>query len=61
MKALCTSRGLVGLVVLLAVALVACPLAIAKEGEFMIKSEDGNTYYVGAQLRMIPTAENNWD
>jgi len=61
MKALCSSRGLVGLVVLLAVALVACPLVFAKEGEFMIKSEDGNTYYVGAQLRMIPTAENDWD
>jgi hypothetical protein len=61
MKVLCSSRGLVGLVVLLAVAFVACPLAIAKEGEFQIKSEDGDTYYVGGQLRMIPTSENDWD
>jgi hypothetical protein len=61
MKAFCSSRGLAGLVVLLAVALVACPLAFASEGEFKIKSEDGNTFRVGAQLRMIPTSENNWD
>jgi hypothetical protein len=61
MKAFCSSKGLVGLVVLLAVALVASPLVFAKEGDFKIKSEDGNTYYVGAQLRMIPTSENNWD
>jgi len=61
MKAFCSSKGLVGLVVLLAVALVASPLVFAKEGEFVIKSEDGNTYYVGAQLRMIPTSENDWD
>jgi hypothetical protein len=61
MKAFCSSKGLVGLVVLLALALVASPLVFAKEGEFVIKSEDGNTYYVGAQLRMIPTAENDWD
>jgi len=61
MKALCSSKGLLGLVVLLAVALVACPLVVASEGEFKIKSEDGNTFRVGAQLRMIPTSENNWD
>jgi hypothetical protein len=61
MKAFCSSKGLVGLVVLLALALVASPLVFAKEGEFVIKSEDGNTYYVGAQLRMIPTSENDWD
>jgi len=61
MKAFCSSKGLVGLVVLLAVALAACPLVFASEGEFKIKSEDGNTYRVGAQLRMIPTAENDWD
>ena len=61
MKAFCSSKGLVGLVVLLAVALVACPLAFASGGGFTIKSEDGNTFRVGAQLRMIPTSENNWD
>jgi hypothetical protein len=61
MKSFCSSRGLVGLVALLAVALVSSPLVFAKEGEFVIKSEDGNTYTVGAQLRMIPTSENNWD
>jgi hypothetical protein len=61
MKAFCSSKGLVGLVVLLAVALIATPLVFASEGEFMIKSEDGNIYRVGAQLRMIPTSENNWD
>jgi hypothetical protein len=61
MKVFCSSKGLVGLVVLVAVALAACPLVFASEGGFMIKSEDGNTYRVGAQLRMIPTSENNWD
>jgi len=61
MKRFCSSKGLVGLVVLLVVALVASPLVFAKEGEFVIKSEDGNIYTVGAQLRMIPTSENNWD
>ena len=40
MKAFCSSKGLVGLVVLLAVALIATPLVLASEGEFMIKSED---------------------
>jgi len=61
MKAFCSSKGLVGLVVLLAVALIATPLVCASEGEFKIKSEDGNIFRVGAQLRMIPTSENNWD
>jgi hypothetical protein len=62
MKAFCSSRGLVGLVVLLAVALAATPLAFARgEGSFVIKAENGNTYRFGGQMRMIPTCENDWD
>jgi hypothetical protein len=62
MKAFCSSKGLVGLVVLLAVALAATPLVFAAgEGGFVIKTEDGNTFRFGGQMRMIPTSENNWD
>ena len=62
MKAFCSSKGLVGLVVLLAVALAATPLVFAAgEGEFVIKAENGNTFRFGGQMRMIPTSENNWD
>jgi hypothetical protein len=51
----------VGLVALLAIALAAPPLAGASEGTFKITTENGNTFRFGAQLRMIPTSENNWD
>jgi hypothetical protein len=62
MKAFCSSRGLVGLVVLLAIVLTATPLVFAKgEGSFVIKAENGNTYRFGGQMRMIPTSENDWD
>jgi hypothetical protein len=61
MKRMWSSLGLVGLVALLAIALAAPPLVGAKEGSFLIKTEDGDTFSFGAQLRMIPTAENDWD
>ena len=61
MKRLCLSVGLVGLVALLAIALAVPPLACASEGKFKITTENGNTFRFGAQLRMIPTSENNWD
>jgi hypothetical protein len=62
MKGFCSLKGLMGLVVLLAVALAITPPVLAMgEGGFVIKSEDGNIFRVGAQLRMIPTSENNWD
>jgi hypothetical protein len=52
----------VGLVTLLAVALAATPLVCdAREGTFVIKTEAGDTYRFGGQMRMIPTSENNWD
>jgi hypothetical protein len=61
MKRMWSSIGLVGLVTLLAVALAVPPLVGAKEGTFLIKTEDGDIFSFGAQLRMIPTSENNWD
>jgi hypothetical protein len=61
MKRLCLSVGLVGLVALLAIALAVPPLVCASEGKFKITTENGNTFRFGAQLRMIPTAENDWD
>jgi hypothetical protein len=61
MKRMWSSLGLVGLVALLALALAAPPLASASEGTFKITTENGNTFRFGAQLRMIPTSENNWD
>jgi hypothetical protein len=61
MKRMWSLIGLVGLVTLLALALAAPPLVDAKEGSFLIKTEDGDTFTFGAQLRMIPTSENNWD
>jgi hypothetical protein len=61
MKRMWSSLGLVGLVTLLAIVLAAPPLVGAFEGKFLIKTEDGDTFRFGAQLRMIPTTENNWD
>ncbi len=62
MKKMWSSVGLVGLVTLLAMALAATPLVFAKgEGGFVIKTEDGNTFRFGGQMRMIPTTEKNWD
>jgi hypothetical protein len=61
MKRMWSSLGLVGLVALLAIVLALPPLADAKEGTFLIKTEDGDTFSFGAQLRMIPTSENDWD
>ena len=61
MKRMWSSLGLVGLVTLLAIVLAAPPLVGAKEGSFLIKTEDGDTFSFGAQLRMIPTSENDWD
>ncbi len=62
MKRMWSSVGLVGLVTLLALALAATPLVFAAgEGKFKITTENGNTFRFGAQLRMIPTSENNWD
>ncbi len=61
MKKMWSSLGLVGLVTLLAIVLAAPPLVCASEGKFLIKTENGNTFRFGAQLRMIPTSENNWD
>jgi len=62
MKRMWSSVGLVGLVTLLAMALAATPLVFAKgEGGFVIKTEDGNTFRFGGQMRMIPTTEKNWD
>jgi hypothetical protein len=61
MKRRWSSLGLVGLVALLAIVLAVPPLVGAKEGTFLIKTEDGDTFSFGAQLRMIPTAENDWD
>jgi hypothetical protein len=62
MKRMWSSLGLVGLVVILAVALAATPLVCdAREGTFVIKTEAGDTYRFGGQMRMIPTSENNWD
>lgn len=61
MKRVWSSLGLVGMVTLLAMVLAAPPLVCAKEGTFTIKTEDGDTFSVGAQLRMIPTCENDWD
>jgi hypothetical protein len=61
MKRMWSSLGLVGLVTLLAIALAAPPLVCASEGKFKITTENGNTFRFGAQLRMIPTTENNWD
>ena len=61
MKKMWSSLGLVGLVTLLAIALAAPPLVCASEGKFKITTENGNTFRFGAQLRMIPTSENNWD
>jgi hypothetical protein len=56
-----SSVGLVGLVALLAIVLAVPPLVGAKEGTFLITTEDGDTFSFGAQLRMIPTSENDWD
>jgi hypothetical protein len=61
MKRMWSSVGLVGLVTLLAIALAAPPLVGASEGKFKITTENGNTFRFGAQLRMIPTSENDWD
>jgi len=61
MKRMWSSLGLVGLVTLLAIVLAAPPLVCASEGKFKITTENGNTFRFGAQLRMIPTAENDWD
>ena len=61
MKRMWSSLGLVGLVTLLAIVLAVPPLVGAKEGTFLIKTEDGDTFSFGAQLRMIPTSENDWD
>lgn len=61
MKRIWSSLGLVGLVTLLAIVLAVPPLVGAKEGSFLIKTEDGDTFSFGAQLRMIPTTEKNWD
>jgi hypothetical protein len=61
MKRMWLSVGLVGLVTLLAIALAVPPLVCASEGKFKITTENGNTFRFGAQLRMIPTSENNWD
>ncbi|MES0397261.1 MAG: hypothetical protein ABUK17_06910, partial [Syntrophobacteria bacterium] len=61
MKKMWSSLGLVGLVTLLAIVLAAPPLVCASEGKFKITTENGNTFRFGAQLRMIPTSENNWD
>ncbi|MGD8687650.1 MAG: hypothetical protein PVH15_12840, partial [Syntrophobacterales bacterium] len=61
MKKMWSSLGLVGLVTMLAIVLAVPPLVCAKEGTFLIKTEDGDTFSFGAQLRMIPTTENNWD
>jgi hypothetical protein len=61
MKRMWSSLGLVGLVTLLAIVLAAPPLVCASEGKFKITTENGNTFRFGAQLRMIPTSENNWD
>ncbi len=61
MKKMWSTLGLVGLVTLLALALAAPPLVCAKEGSFLITTEDGDTFSFGAQLRMIPTSENDWD
>jgi hypothetical protein len=61
MKRMWSSLGLVGLVALLAIVLAAPPLVCASEGKFKITTENGNTFRFGAQLRMIPTSENDWD
>jgi hypothetical protein len=61
MKRMWSSVGVVGLVALLAIALAAPTLVCASEGKFKITTENGNTFRFGAQLRMIPTAENDWD
>jgi hypothetical protein len=61
MKRMWSSVGLVGLVALLAIVLAVPPLVGAKEGTFLITTEDGDTFSFGAQLRMIPTSENDWD
>jgi hypothetical protein len=61
MKRRWSSLGLVGLVALLAIVLAVPPPVGAKEGSFLIKTEDGDTFSFGAQLRMIPTSENDWD
>ena len=61
MKRMWSSLGLVGLVALLAIVLAVPPPVGAKEGSFLIKTEDGDTFSFGAQLRMIPTSENDWD
>ncbi len=61
MKRMWSFLGLVGLVTLLAIVLAAPPLVCASEGKFKITTENGNTFRFGAQLRMIPTSENDWD
>ena len=61
MQRMWSSVGLVGLVALLAIVLAVPPPVGAKEGSFLIKTEDGDTFSFGAQLRMIPTSENDWD
>jgi hypothetical protein len=62
MKRMWLSVGLVGLVTLMALSLAATPLVFARgEGSFVIKAENGNTYRFGGQMRMIPTAESDWD
>jgi hypothetical protein len=62
MKKSFSSRGLVGLLTLLVIGLAATSLVFAAgEGKFKIKTEDGDTFRFGAQMRLIPTWENNWD
>ena len=62
MKRSFSSRGLVGLLTLLVVVLAATSLVFARgEGKFKIKTEDGDTFRFGAQMRLIPSWENNWD
>jgi hypothetical protein len=54
MKRMWSSLGLVGLVVLLAVALAATPLVFAAgEGTFVIKTEAGDTYRFGAWYSLL--------
>ena len=61
MKRFFSSRGLVGVLTLLVIMLAATSLVFAMEGKFKIKTEDGDTFRFGAQMRLIPTWENNWD
>jgi hypothetical protein len=51
----------VGLLTLLLVVLAATSMVFASEGKFKIKTEDGNTFRFGGQMRMIPTSETDYD